>query len=411
MSTPTSAPQSSRFNGVQVIAGPGEPLRSRPMPGDIVVRLTNGEARHASVVEPRGATLASGLADSTGRLLEDLLLLRLAMPPAAPLSPPQFPAEDLGDGSPLASTALEQCWTTAQTLKRTLSAGDNPSKVSRLKIASESRVTVDANPYSSIKRDQLSAVIRAGFDSYQMPHTLLALWAKEGSLRMTTGATAVAAATTANNARALFRSNTYYVDLGSDHFLVTRHDAASHDNVWDNSDAAAPGHETHFRARVAELVTPGLLTQDISAAINAELTVSSSAPFTVTPSIKFYSLSLLLMDALFTRMQRNTFAQLSSISEPLNYLQWNVGTVRFQEFLTSAEQHRKEAPFRLPSGDAMPLDQWALRTAPKTTEWQQSRINAIRFMHYQDSYRSIFSTPMNLIKPGIEDLPSNRNQG
>ena len=448
------ATQVRRFNGIEVIAAPGEPLRSRPMPGDIVIHMIGGGVGHASVVAPSNVTgaknlstcapwahseerggrvrvvgdapfaqsvsngFAAGLTDSAGRLLEDLVLLRLVAPLGGPVTAPPaatetvpFPVEDLGGGSPFASKALDQCWSATQNLRRTLSASDNPSKLSRLRISAESRVTVDANPYSSIKRQQLDALIRASFDSNQMPHTILALWAKEGSLRMTTAAAAVSAATTADNARSLFRSNTYYVDLGSDHFIVTRYDSSTHDNVWDNTDDDAPKHESHFRARVAALVGPGLLSQDISTAINTELSVSDGPPYTVTPSIKFYSLSLLLMDALFTLMQRNSFSQVSSLSEPMNYIQWNIGTMRFREFLASAELHRKEAAYRLPSGDPVSLEQWALHTVPRTTEWLQPRVNAIRFMHYQESYRSIFALPMNLIKPGIEDLPSNRNQG
>ena len=289
----------------------------------------------------------------------------MASPPAGPDALPAtesrsaFPTEDVGDGSPLASQALDACWSQAQNLSRTLSAADNASRISRLKINSESRVSVDVNPYSTLCRDQLDAVIRAGFSSYQMPQTLLALWAKEGSLRMTTSATPVPLATTADNARSLFRSNIHYVDLGSDYFVVTRYDVAARDNVWDNSDAAAQGHETHFRSRVTGLVGPGLLSQDIGTTINAELTVSGGPPFTVTASVKFYALSVLLMDALFTRMQRNSSPQLSSLSEPMNYMQWNIGTKRFGDFLVSAELHRNEPTYRQPSGEQISLEQWA----------------------------------------------------
>jgi hypothetical protein len=313
-------------------------------------------------------------------------------------------AEEIGDGSPFVAQALDQCWSQTQTLRSTLSAADNASRISRTKIGSESRVSVDHNPYSGLRRGQLEAVIRAGYTSNQMPETLMALWAKEGSLRMVTSATPVPVATTAENARALFRSNVYYVDLGSDYFVVTRYDPVRRDNVWDNRDEAAPGHEAHFVAQVRGLVLPGLLEQDISAAINAELTVSAGPPFTVTPSLKFYTLSLLLMDALFTRMQRNTFPQLAVISEPLNYIQWNIGTTKFTDFLASAEQHRQEPAYRLPSGDQMPLEQWALHSVPRSKEWRQGRVNAIRFMHYLESYRPIFASVMNLIKPGIEDI-------
>jgi hypothetical protein len=151
------------------------------------------------------------------------------------------------------------------------------------------------------------------------------------------------------------------------------------------------------------LVKSGLLSEDVTSAINAELVVSSSAPFSVQPTIKFYSLSLQLMDALFTQMQSNSFPQVKYLSLALNYIQWNNGTETFKEFLVSADKHRREPGF-LSAGEPMDLEQWALRTRPKSVEWVQARINAIRFMHYMQSYQPIFASSLNLIKPGIEEL-------
>ena len=176
-----------------------------------------------------------------------------------------------------------------------------------------------------------------------------------------------------------------------------------------NTDDAAPRHEAHFRAQVAALVGPGFLSSDISNAVNAELAVAAGPPFTVTPTLKFYSLALLLMDAFFTQLLGNTFRELPSVSLPMNYMHWN--TKNFRGFLASAELHRQEPAFRQPSGEPISLEQWALHTPPRTKEWFQSRVNAIRFMHYMDSYRDIFASSINLIKPGIEDLPSNKNAG
>ena len=452
-----------QLDGLQVIARSREPLLSQPQLGDIVIRIVEGGAGHASVVATPGMVrledlgdrglhpdsrssqgyvhvvepapvarrandgFARGLTDSAGRVLDDLVLLRLATSPTVITVPQvttldQSPAgatsvegsaslafpENLGDPQPHLADALDQCAAQTKSLHRSLSAADNPSRISRLAIAAETHVTVDANPYDGLDRGRLEAVIRAAFHSTQMPETLLALWAREGSLRMTTSATAVANASTADNARSLFRCGIYYRDFGSDHFLVTHYDPDLHDNVWDDSDEAAPKHEKHFRARVAELVKSGSLSEDIGAATTAELAVSASAPFSVTPSVKFYALSLLLMDALFTSRQQNTFPQIASLSTVLNYLQWNMGTTRFTEFLVSADRHRQEKAYTTASGDAMPLEQWALHTRVGSKEWRQSRINAIRFMHYQDSYRPIFAASMNSIRPatGASASPS-----
>ena len=105
------------------------------------------------------------------------------------------------------------------------------------------------------------------------------------------------------------------------------------------------------------------------------------------------------MDALFTRFQRNTFSQLSSISNAMNYLQWNMGTEKYKTFLASAEKHRKETAYKLSSGGAPSLEDWALHRPPKATEYHQPRVNALRFTHYSESYRPIFALSAGLIKP------------
>jgi hypothetical protein len=126
---------------------------------------------------------------------------------------------------------------------------------------------------------------------------------------------------------------------------------------------------------VKALVDGGFLGKDISADVNAELTVSAK-PFKVSASRKFFALSLLLMDALFTRFQRNTFSQLSSISDAMNYLQWNMGTKKFTEFLVSAEKHRKEAAYKSSAGASPSLEDWALHRIPRPKEYHQPRISA-----------------------------------
>ncbi len=105
------------LDGIEIIARSGEPLPSQPLPGDIIVRLIEGGAGHAAVVASPGLVHAADLAnrglragtqahggyvhviertplahraeegfarrltDSAGRLLDDLILLRIAMPP------------------------------------------------------------------------------------------------------------------------------------------------------------------------------------------------------------------------------------------------------------------------------------------------------------------------------------------
>ena len=109
----------------------------------------------------------------------------------------------------------------------------------------------------------------------------------------------------------------YFEDLGADHFLATTRSASGTDNVWDDSDRAAPAHEVHFAHAVRALVRAGVLREDISVAVNAELEVrrDPAGYFRVRPTIRFYSLSLLLIDALFTEMQRRNFAGIAAEQE------------------------------------------------------------------------------------------------
>ena len=316
---------------------------------------------------------------------------------------------DIGDGSPFVKTALDH---TTRALKSLLkSAGHKSSEAfrSRATILKETGIKVDANPYVGVKPNELEAVIRAGFTSHQMPEVLLALWAKEGSTNSITAPEPISTASNAANAKTLLRNKIYFEDLGADHFIITTRKPGQ-DNEVDWSDAKAPDHEKHFKAKVKELVKDGLLDQDLSSEINSELKVTKRAngTFLVEPTTRFYALSLLLVDALFTRFQRMSFKQLGSISTELNYLHWNMGSNTFRTFLKSAEGHRKEPEHHV-AGKPITIDQWALHTKPKSNEWRQARVNAVKFMHYVRSYREIFEPSINLIKPGISDLHEARH--
>jgi hypothetical protein len=318
-------------------------------------------------------------------------------------APPLAGALAIGDGSPERARATERCWARCQELRLGAAQAANPARASRERIRTETGIRVDENPYVGITANEIDAVVRAAYTSHQPPEVLLALWAKEGSTRSIDDWVAVAGATSEANARTMLRNRVYYVDLGVDHFIVTRREPG--DNVYDASDAAAPGHERHFAERVRALVAERLLSEDLSGAINAELAVRGSAAggFEVRPSVRFYALSLLLADALFTKMQRTSHTLLPSIPAAMNYLQWNMGERRFGEFLASADRHRREPAF---GAQPISIERWALHTVPRAREWRQPRANAIRFLHYLDSYRPIFEASMNLIRPSTTLAPA-----
>jgi N-acetylmuramoyl-L-alanine amidase len=309
-----------------------------------------------------------------------------------------------GDGAPFVQRATDACFEKCEQLRRGASNPDAPNRVSAERIHRETGLAMQPNPYTGITKQEIEAVVRAGFNSHQMPEVLLALWSKEGSTASVTAPRAVHASSEAN-AKSLFRSRVFYEDLGIDHFIVFTANPGQ-DNTWDSRDSAAPGHESHFAQRVQDLVNGGFLDNDVTAGtINAELTVTpgGSGVFNVVPTTKFYALALLLADAYFTQLQRNTYPQLQSISPAMNYIQWNGGTALFQRFLASAESHRQEPRWQT-GGQPRTVEQWALETPPAASEWPQPRINAVKFRHLIESYRPIFELQINLIKPGIEDL-------
>ncbi|MFO1310623.1 MAG: N-acetylmuramoyl-L-alanine amidase [Burkholderiales bacterium] len=316
-------------------------------------------------------------------------------------------ALDAGDGPPSAmrKLAVDECWSRCQQFAKSISQAGNPATKSAADILRETGVKVDANPYLGITRDEVEAVVRAANTSRQPPEVLLALWVKEGSSRSVTSPLAILEAKTEAHARTLFRCKVYYEDMGIDHFIVTTRPVAGGDNVYDKSDGAADGHQKHFRARVAELVKDHWLGSDVAAAIDGELTVSTkSGAFAVVPTVRFYALSLLLADALFTRFMNTATAELgAAVPEALNYMHWNMGTESFKKFLASADKHRKE-PVYTGGGASIGIEAWALHRKPKPTEYEQPRINAIRFMHYLDSYRPVFAGSMSSIHPGLLDL-------
>src|SRR5206468_553578 len=128
----------------------------------------------------------------------------------------------------------------------------------------------------------------------------------------------------------------------------------------------------------------GLLSEDISAAINAELKVTRNAAgrFAVQPTVKFYALALLLMDALFEKHLRDARADVPGASLALAYMHWNMRESSWRAFVPSADKHRREPRFGKPGGDFITTEQWALHTTPKNDEFGQARRNAIRFGHY-----------------------------
>jgi len=271
--------------------------------------------------------------------------------------------------------------------------GKGPIPAIRMRIHGETGVTVDQNPYVGVSGSRVEQAFRAFAEGAVLePWILLALWVKEG--RATPYAFANPG-TTPENARALWRSAYYYYNMGLDHFAHTT--AGMGDNVLSLKDADATSHEAAFASRIAEQVKAGRMARDVSADIDAELAVAPdpAAPgrYIVTPSSRFYSLSLLLADAYYRENRTAVEAdkRIGPGADPgLVYARWNMGAARFAHLVTSAEAHRMEAAYTMP-GDTQPsIAQWAFERHVTAKEYGAPRENAIRFRYYLEAYRLVF---------------------
>ena len=278
-------------------------------------------------------------------------------------------------------------------LQRLTERGKGPIPAIRTRINSDTGVTVDQNPYIGVSGSRVEQTYRSLAEGATLePWILLALWVKEG--RGTADAF-VNRGTTPGNARALWRSFYYYFNMGLDHFTHTT--AGSGDNTISLDDADAAQHEADFTSRIAEQVKAGRLARDISADINAELTVTKdpAAPggFSATPSSRFYSLSLLLSDAYYRENRAAVEAdpRIGPSADPgLVYARWNMGATRFAPLVTSAETHRMEVAYKTAAGTQPTIAQWAFERHVAANQYGAPRANAVRFRYYLETYRLVF---------------------
>lgn len=278
----------------------------------------------------------------------------------------------------------------AQTLARTVTS--DPILSIRQRVSARSGgITLEVDPMAAVTPDNVEQAYRAWAETGgREPWVLLAVWKKEGIAEVIPNTVQAA---TAERAKSLYRSQFFFIRMGTDHFLSTT--ATAGDNSARFSDANAPAHESTFRTRVAEQVTAGRLPRDISDEINAELTATpaGAGQFTVTPSSRFFVLSLMLTDAFFRENEAAVAADPRVGANPdlrLVYMRWNMKRSSYNSFIPSAEGHRMEPAHRRPDGGAPSLTQWAFETPPQENEYGQSRRNAIRFGYFMEVFKLIY---------------------
>jgi hypothetical protein len=248
------------------------------------------------------------------------------------------------------------------------------------------------NPLVGVSRDDVERAYRAWAENPTQsmpPWVLLAIWVKEG-LPNTDAETQNRAGIPANSeadARAIYRSLVYFMNMGADVYIA--HTAvAGDDNDADFAAGTGAAHDTAFTNQITRQVSAGRLPRDISGEINAELTVAplGGGRFHVTATPRFQELSLMLVDA-FYREQRDALAadpRVGANPDPgLVYMRWNMRSSSFNAFLN-------RPPNTDPDGTTPSLTDWAFHRQVRENEYGQSRRNAIRFKYLLEVFQHVY---------------------
>lgn len=352
-------------------------------------------------------------------------------------------AEELLKKSSITFSEMRGAWPTADTqqrkdlLKLAIKSAQSrraqlnnpdfePMKNLREKYKSETQISLE-HPFAGITDANIEVALTAWAEgAVKEPWVLLSVWKKEGNTATTESR--LHYVSNAQNAKSNMRTFLYYWRLGADHF--TNYQGTGGDNtVGYDTDADATGNETAFKDRIREEVRAGRLVRDISSEINAAMNVTGNAAtgFTVTTTPKFYALSLMLVDAFYRYQESKVYEdeefrgqvdprldyaiaeaerlgdtdavakykeikdkQEHKIDPGFTYFRWNNKISAYNDFVKSAEKHRKEPQYETRFEGTPTAAQWAFHTKPKENEFGQSRRNAIRNCYFMDAFKLAF---------------------
>jgi subtilisin family serine protease len=254
------------------------------------------------------------------------------------------------------------------------------------------------NPLIGVTDEMIKVCYNAFYmhGAISKPEVLMAFWKKEGSDKQASVkafGTSGVNASSAENAIAIFRSNTYYLEMGMDvliHFTAV----TGSDNAANISDSNAKDHELAFKNKIDELVKTKYLSRNLVNDINSSLNVQVTGPglYAVNPSSHFYIYSLLVMDALlrYHEDQLKKVIDYGGIADiGLIYMHWNMRESSFIAFIKSANKHRKESKY-LVNGNPISLIDWAFNRCPIAGEFDQSRSNAIKVRYFVEIFKLVF---------------------
>lgn len=255
------------------------------------------------------------------------------------------------------------------------------------------------NPLIGVTDDMITAAYNAhhAHQAVKPPHLLMAIWKKEGADLhrdvLSAGASGINASS-ADNAKSIFRSYSYYVEMGMDEFIHFT-PVPGGDNRTSFRDGDAASHETAFTNRIARLAADGYLAGNLADNVNGSLTVTPLAAnrYAVAPNLHFYIYSLLLIDALFRDHEAQT-ARIPAVGPNpdigLTYMRWNMGGRRMEEFIRSAER-RRVRPENQANGNPISLVEWAFERVPRRGQWRDPRSNAIKLRYFDEIFQLVFS--------------------
>lgn len=258
-----------------------------------------------------------------------------------------------------------------------------------------SHPTLDDNVlFGRVRDDRVEDAYRAWFENPSQsapPWVLLGVWAKEGLTTLPVGPRVQGK--DAADARSLWRSMFFFVNMGTDHFVKT---IAVPDK--DNDIARGPGsgaqHDAVFRAAVAAQVTAGRLPRNIASEIDGELTVTAvpgtPGEFSVIASRRFAVLSLMLVDAFWRETQTAATAEVKPTPRPLDllgmtYMRWNMRASSWRELL-----RRDMTKNRDPDGTVPALAVWAFHRLLIAGQFTVPRANALRARLNFVVFRSVY---------------------
>ncbi|MFD3445173.1 D-Ala-D-Ala carboxypeptidase family metallohydrolase [Microbacteriaceae bacterium 4G12] len=254
---------------------------------------------------------------------------------------------------------------------------------------------LDANVlFGRVNDDRVEDAYRAWFENPAQaapPWVLLGVWAKEGLTTAPVGPRV--RATDVADARSIWRSLFFFVNMGTDHFVKTIAVPGK-----DNDIARGPGsgaqHDAVFRSAVAAQVAAGRLPRNIAAEIDAELSVSAvpGAPgeFSVVASRRFAVLSLMLVDAFWRETHTAATAEVTPKPSPLDllcmtYMRWNMRASSWRELLRRDMKQNRD-----PDGTVPTLPVWAFHRRLITGQFTVPRANALRVRLNFVVFRSVY---------------------